>query len=267
MRLLLILIRTLLIVVIFCGIAFGVLLYIQYKNQQSEEQKVTLYDGEILVMNFDQDIYNPGDTVRMQIAGLDKKGNTLCNLEMDLTITPPEGEDIVLSTTMKDGILTNPKCENKTFTTIPDYKAYLEPEIEGNYVFTLTANMPAGPQTISTTLEVSSAPRPRILRRSVSRIYPIDEHQMTIFFIPDKTFRGTVIERLPISFKVDDIYPPAKGDIQGDHRLIIWEDFWAAGVRTELTYKYDAPNKSPVLYKAGPITVEGAIVPSSKDLE
>jgi len=73
----------------------------------------------VLALNPDQSMYKVGETASFALAVLDEKGEIVCDAQLALAITDPQGNKKVLSTNDKS-IKPSSMCGKKELTLIPD---------------------------------------------------------------------------------------------------------------------------------------------------
>ncbi len=230
---------------------------------QSSVLYVQDFTWGVLAFNPDSDVYAPGETGKLQVGVLDDEGVTLCDASLVVRVTAPSGGVEVLSTA-NGKIRRNPDCRDKAVTDIPDYAGETTFAERGTYIFTITAETPNGQRVMTERINVVGRALPNIVRKAVTRIYPLAEYTMRVEFTPSHDFEGAVTEHVPSSFKVRDTVPQASVAPTGDDTIAItWTQRWNAGQTYQLQYTYDAPDISPEFYLLGPVTVDGDMVEES----
>jgi len=91
----------------------------------------------VLVINADKSIYLPGDKARLQIGVLNDRGNTICNANLKLEVTGPNGKSATFLTS-KGTITSSPTCAGNNVTDQPDYFADYSVGASGDYKIKLT---------------------------------------------------------------------------------------------------------------------------------
>lgn len=207
----------------------------------------------VLVINPDKSAYSIGETASFAIAVLDDQGAMVCNADVQLQIISPNGQISTLSTGNHQ-IITNPQCQSKKITTIPDYQAELSITQSGNYQIVLTATTINGTYTISDSFSAQINPKFIIKRITATRIYPFQNYPVTINFTPDSDFSGYLVDSVPLNFQ---IIPSSKFTIekQTDRQVLFWSVNIKAGETVSLDYEYNPPNISPELFTLGPIQI------------
>lgn len=224
----------------------------------------------VLVMNTDRDVYSAGESAYTQMAVLDGGGHTICDADLELSVTSPSGDITIYNnaTSSNLAITTNSECGPETVTDTPDYFVSIPLSEEGEYVFDLKAKTSDGERSISRTIKVEESPF-TITRRSATRIYPKADYEMTIDVLAKKDFFGDINEHLSDGFKIKNVETkiinqserdPFGGaylfsENETDRALeLTWRDVeLLAGDELEIKYIYDAPDISPELYTAGPL--------------
>ncbi len=155
----------------------------------------------VLAINTNKSIYQSGDNVFIAIAVLDETGEMVCDAEVELGITSPDGNLLKLNTT--DGtIIVNPQCFSKDLTVVPDYQANYKTEQAGSYQMQLSATTPDGTYTIHDAFEVNDQARFDVDRLSATRIYPPLTYPVTMKVVASEDFAGVIEERVPASFEI-----------------------------------------------------------------
>ncbi len=205
----------------------------------------------VLALNANKSMYLPGEEAFLQIAVLDDKGNSLCELEsLQLEIRRPDGSIDYLSN--YNGLLIfNPLCELNNVMDEPDFYAYYLLEDEGYYDITLTAKTENGLREIKDTIEARSDILFEIERIGPTRIYPWSSYGMDINIKANQDFKGIFVDYLPLDFKV--MYARNAIKIKDEEELkLVWKVNWKKGQVYHLRYTFDAPNISPEFYTLGP---------------
>ena len=209
----------------------------------------------VLVMNMGKSVYWPGETVDFGMGVLDADGHTVCDAKLTLRIVAPDGTATVLTTEQAKGVVRSKTCGVDNVTDVADYNATYDTFDQGAYAVTLTAKTSQGEYTIADTVRVESVVPIAIGRRGSMRIYPPAGYTMLLDVRPQRRYQGTVEEYLPPSFKVLTVSDGGKV-IKGQQRTTIrWQVDIADHTLKTLTYRYDAPDISPELFRLGPLQV------------
>lgn len=231
--------------------------------EESQLLYVQDFTWGVLAFNPDSDVYAPGETGILQVGVLDDEGVTLCDVNVEIRAIAPSGSVDRLSVA-NGKVRRNPDCRDKAVTDIPDYAANFLFAERGTYVFVISASTPNGQRSMTERVSVVGRALPDIRREAMTRIYPLAEYTMRIFFTPSHSFEGTVTEHVPLSFVLRNPQPAA--DIRPDDeetQSITWTQRWEAGRTYTLEYTYDAPDVSPEFYLLGPLSINGDIVQES----
>ena len=216
----------------------------------------TEFTWGVLVMNMNRSVYWPGETVQFGMGVLNAEGHTICDARLVLTVVAPDGTKTVQTTEQTEkGVQRSSTCGPDNVTDVADYSAEYETADEGNYAVTLTASSEAGEYTITDTVVVDAVIPFAISRRGSMRIYPPAAYTMAIDVRPQKAFQGVVEDYAPPSFEISKVSDGGEV-IKGQQRTTIrWQVDWAARTTHTLTYRYDAPDISPELFRLGPVQV------------
>ena len=216
----------------------------------------TEFTWGVLVINMNRSVYWPGETVQFGMGVLDPTGHTVCDAKLTLAIVAPDGTKTVQTTEQTEkGVQRSTTCGRDNVTDVADYSAEYETYDEGNYAVTLTAKTASGEYTITDTVIVDAVIPYAISRRGSMRIYPPEAYTMAIDVRPQKAFLGVVEDYVPPSFEILKVSEGGKV-IKGQQRTTIrWFVDWKAGTTHTLTYRYDAPDISPEIFRLGPVKV------------
>jgi len=243
------------------------------KLEVEKEGKIYYLEQEffwgVLAINTNKSIYLPNEKAYLQMAVLDDSGHTICDANLKLEITSPDGNITQIYTdanTNQHKIHRSGECGPNNVTDVPDYFAYYElpkatqretdakqgretdakPEQVGIYQMKLI-NLDNGYE-IEDSFEVRESVPFEVERVGPTRIYPPATYEMKFKIKANQDFVGEVIEYVPESF---DIIPDSSFQILDSK--IIWQVDWKAGETYELKYQFDAPDISPYLYLLGPL--------------
>ena len=241
----------------------------------------------VLALNTNKATYLPNENAYLQMAVLDDQGSTICDADLILKITDPQGRMKFLKT--KEGtIIRNPECGPNNVIDKPDYYANYVLSQSGIYKLTLTAKTKDGTRWIDDLIEVKESVPFEVERIGPTRIYPIAQYEMKIKIKANQDFKGQVIERVPSSFEVwepgsrinitevvlspggysepkiikkttipidSEEKPQFTTEDKEEIKEIIWSVNWQAGKEYQLNYILDAPDIAPEFYLLGPLTI------------
>lgn len=229
-----------------------------YSISGRKEEAEQEFAWGVLALNTDQDRYLPGETARIDIGVLDEYGAIVCDADLDIKITNPNGVEITISTG-DGGIQITGTCGLKQPGFIePDYQTFITMNIEGTYTLELTANNFIGAShTLSSEVQVVSSPPYIIHRKAATRLWPFAESPMTIDVEFRTDFTGSITDTVPDAFGITESSPKAKAELhtEMDALTLTWSGSWSAGDTATFTYKYDAPDISPEFYLVGPLVM------------
>ncbi len=201
----------------------------------------------VLAVNTPEATYETGSVAEFHMAALDDRGDTICDAELRLLITPPSGlaEEIPVerSTT----------CGPNNVTDEPDYRALYRLRESGTYDLVLTHVNREGEIVHQVRDAVHAAERMpyTIERAGATRIWPKAPYTMHLTVSAREDWSGTLVEALPRDFVVTDA-GGGESSVWGGAKRLSWELTLAAGESVTLSYEYDAPDRSPYLYLLGP---------------
>jgi len=215
---------------------------------QTYQDSVDFYWG-VLAVNTNKTVYNIGENAHLTMAALDDNGDTLCDAQLDLNITDPDGG------TENVPVISGGGCGFNNVTDLPDYVADYSPSISGEYTIELSRLDDNGQVINSTTdsFDVQVDPPISVERIGPTRIYPKSTYQMHFNIRAKDAFDGTVTEILPEGFTVPGV---GGGTLERKNGALYlsWNLDLAAGASTSLSYTFKAPDASPYLYILGPAT-------------
>ncbi len=155
----------------------------------------------VLAINTDKSIYLPNETANLAMAVLDNTGDMVCDANVTLTITDPNGKQTVLSTS-DNSIIVNPSCHLHNFTLIPDYQASFTVGGVGAYQMDLLAETTDGTRQISDSFQVQNSVAFDITRQTATRIYPPSEYPVNLTVKFNQDFNGQIIDYVPNDFNI-----------------------------------------------------------------
>ncbi|MCK5416627.1 hypothetical protein KAI92_04335 [Candidatus Parcubacteria bacterium] len=234
----------------------------------------------VLAINFNKSIYNLDEEAYIQMGVLDDLGHTICDADLYLEITNPNGVVDELSTASSSFLIfKNPKCGPETVINSPDYYTYYKLEELGEYKIKMIAVTKNGLREIVDKIEVKENLDFEIERIGPTRIYPKADYPMTILFVAEDDFRGDIIEQIPEEFKITSyelqITNSTSSDPFGSEyeykeqvvdgaKNLIWHDIeLKAGDELKIKYVFDAPDRSPDFFLLGLLSLRVQRDPSA----
>ena len=206
----------------------------------------------VLAVNFNKSIFTKGDKARIGAAVLTDMGHTICDAELNLRVTDPNGNFYVFST--GDGSVTRSEtCGPETVTNEPDYLAETKARIIGTYKVSVTAKTSNGVRSIEDKFEVQAEPIFDVERDGPTRIFPPSNYKVTLHIKANQDFKGVVMESMPVSFKLITEKISTE-EVLGNDRVVRWDLDLKKGESQDLVYFFKAPDISPELYKLGPLS-------------
>ena len=211
----------------------------------------------VLAINYNKSVFTPGETADISMGALSNNGNTICDANLKLWITTPLGVEGEVPVT-PSGL-----CNGNNVVDVPDYSATFKfpaTMATGTYKVKLVRfdqNDNVASQ-VTDTIEVRESVPFEIERVGPTRIYPIAHYPMKIRVRANEDFKGYIVEHLPGDFVLID---RGNADLQwGDdaHTFITatWPVDMKKGAVIDLSYIFDAPDRSPYLYELGPIEMK-----------
>jgi hypothetical protein len=146
-----------------------------------------IFPGEFWLSIPNKAVYSPGETAFLQMGVLDDTGHTLCDAELSLEISAPNGE-ISRLTTANGLILINENCNGNSVIEGPDYFAYYETNEPGYYKARITAITKNGEKEIVDGFYVEEDIAFDLERIGPTRIYPPADYEMTFKIRPKEDY-------------------------------------------------------------------------------
>ncbi|MDB9944391.1 hypothetical protein OAD26_00120, partial [bacterium] len=206
----------------------------------------------MLAVNPDQTEYQTGDIATISLGALTPSGNTLCDADLQLYIIDPN-EFMHRVPVIQSGL-----CDGNNVIDVPDYSANFVPEKVGVYEMYVERLDGSGEvlSHTSDTFEVVHKHDVSLRRNGPTRIYPPAFYPMEITISAERSFTGTLTERVPGDFIITDT--DADVTKNGDVYELTWDFDLLGGREKTFSYTFDAPDLSPFLYELGPATLTEA---------
>ena len=203
----------------------------------------TTFTWGVLAVNFDQSVYSLNDTAHIGLAVLDDRGNTVCDANIAMTVTDPQGVAHQFSTA--NGTITDsPQCGPGTVTNLPDYAASLVVRAVGTYQVSVTATTANGPRTITDHFDVEDPPPFDVMRTAPTRIYPPAPYNVSIAVKANANYNGPITESVPASFAIRSGNFSSQ-TTNGTTDTLTWQAKLNKGDTMTLGYSFMAPDVSP----------------------
>ena len=254
---------------------YSVKFYITDRSGEEVEEFELMQDFSwgVLAMNFNKSMYVPSEEAYIQMAVLDESGHTVCGAAAELRITNYELRIDETLTVENGGIKLSEQCGPETVTSEPDYYVRYVFSEAGEYEFT----MRTGEKEIRETIVVAEERLFDIERLGPTRIWPKADYGFRIVVKPGEDFKGDIVESVPTGFKISNVdfrmsntdgrdpyganYKYYEIEEDGVKKLV-WQDVEIfAGDELEISYTFDAPDRSPELYLVGPLALKEAELP------
>jgi hypothetical protein len=209
----------------------------------------------ILAINTHKSTYAEQEEAFIGISVLDNEGAMVCDADLTLTITDPDGATTTLR--RSDGtIKMSPECHVYGATDLPDFYAYYAVKTEGEYEMDVVASGNGIATTAKDTFEVRRLIDFDVARNGPTRIYPPAEYRMDFTVKPLEDYCGPVKEYVPPSFEVMNQEGMTVTSTK-DAKILQWEKRLDRGEIYEFGYEFSAPDISPGLLKLGPLEIGG----------
>jgi len=214
----------------------------------------TDFSWGVLAFNSNKSIYSPNEKAYLQMGVVNDLGHTLCDADLTMEITAPDGSVTVQKTEVSaNPIIRNPECGPDNVITTPDYYSYYTTGETGTYAVRLIAETANGQKEIRDQFEVRDYIPFDIDRTGPTRVYPYAGYEVTFTVKANEDYQGDFIEKMPTSFKV--VYVDgAVETVNGEDLELKWTVDWKKGESYFYRYILDPPNISPEFFLLGPIT-------------
>lgn len=213
----------------------------------------------ILSINPNKTEYQRGETITLSMGALTPNGNTVCEANLELYHTSPNGFIEKLPVTPSG------ECRGNTVVDSPDFSASAVADLPGEHILYLERLDDDGNVLGFTTdtFFVVSNQLISIERNGPTRIFPPAPYPMTLTVASEKSFTGTLTERVPANFEIFDT--DAEITRKGEWKELKWELSMFEEESRTVSYRFDAPDISPYLYELGPARlVDEAIASESR---
>jgi len=239
--------------------------YIKIDDDEEIIKQQDFYLG-VLAINVNKSVYVPREKAHLQMGALTDDGHTICDADLWMSVTDPEGKETDFST--EDGSINlSGKCSGDSFVNVPDYFAYYDIGDIGTYNMKLI-NLDSG-QEIGDSFEVKNKVSFDVERTGPTRIFPPAKYQVTMSIVPDQDFNGDIVEYVPDSFEITNTsltvgngsstvltsenITVGKSEKEENTTEIVWSANIKKGETCVLSYEFDAPDISPEFYLLGPL--------------
>jgi len=227
-------------------------LYID-ENNTIIEDSFEFYWG-VLAVNTNKSIYSPNEEVKLSLAALTDKGDTICDADLYLQIIDPS------NTFREVEVLPSGMCGKNNVTDVPDYSAFFtETEEVGLYKIQLEHRNREGVvvHKIQDSFEVRDFIPFDIERIAPTRIYPPVPYKVDLNITANQEFKGDIVEKVPKGFVLVDA--GGADIITGPDAVeLVWSDVvLEENEELKLSYVFDAPDISPYTYLLGPLNMDG----------
>ncbi len=213
-------------------------------------ETVEFYWG-LLAMNVNQSSYVPGEMVPIAMAALDDLGDTICDADLQLSVTDPAG------TAHNVPVEQSGLCGDNNVIDVADYLATYTAGGVGAYTLALTEydNENRIIHRIFDSFTVEENVPFNVRRSGMTRIYPVAPYTMDLELYSANGFVGEFVESVPADFEIL-AYDGAEVRMYGGAKNLVWNVDLAPGERTTVSYTYDAPDLSPYMFLLGPAKVQ-----------
>nr|MCK4930222.1 hypothetical protein [Nanoarchaeota archaeon] len=207
----------------------------------------------VLAINTHKSIYLPNETAFIGIAVLDNAGRMVCDADVTLEITAPDGSITILSTS-DNTIKVSPECRVYGVTNLPDYYTYYGIGGVGNYSMNLTAITRNGVRSLIDNFVVQESVDFDVARDGPTRIYPPVPYVMNFTIKANQNYTGPIKEFVPASFNITSQQGLTIITVN-DTKILEWSKELVAGETYNLAYEFDAPDVSPYLFTLGALEI------------
>jgi hypothetical protein len=232
----------------------------KYKVEVVVNENETLYTDTfefywgVLAVNTNKTMYSPNEKVKLNMAALTDKGDTICNANLQLKIVDPENNIYEIPVEQSG------HCGKNNVTDVPDYLADFDKTNKpGLYTIQLQHLNHEGEvvHNIRDSFEVRDYIPYDIERTAPTRIYPLAPYDVKLNIKANRIYDGDIVERIPRGFVVDDSEGMEVVTLP-EYTELIWRGIkLEEGQEIELSYHFDAPDVSPYMYLLGPLNMDG----------
>ncbi len=224
----------------------------------SENESVFIDEFEfywgVLAVNTKKSMYFPNEEVKLNLAALTDRGDTICDAILELKIINPKNEFFEVPVEQSGS------CDKNNVTDIPDYLASFSDTGEwGLYKIQLQHKNKAGEvvHKIEENFEVRDYIPFDIERTAPTRIYPPSPYSVNLNITAYRDFTGDINEKVPRGFIIENLEGAVISSLP-EYTLITWKDVTLKeGEKLNLSYRFDAPDISPYMYLLGPLDMDG----------
>lgn len=249
--------------------------YAMVVNIQDGDQayaSVKDFSWGVLAINTNKSIYLPGEEAYLQMGVLDDFGNTICNADLYLEVTAPDGGVAQLNT--DNGLLTrNFLCGPNNVISEPDYFAHYGLAGAGIYQMKLMASTKNGIKEITDQFEVHENVPFEVERIGPTRIWPVANYHMDLNIKANENYNGDITDIMPANFQLVGMVLRLNGQIllpgvdydfkllddhenEKDTKILAWQRLkLKTNDSLEINYEFDAPDISPEFFLLGPMTI------------
>ncbi len=205
----------------------------------------------ILTTNPNKSEYEVGETAQISVGVLTPTGHTVCDANLDLYVTDPEG--------FVSRYLVDPSglCDGNNVIDVPDFSTFVPVTTAGVYELYLERLDDDGSVLGFTTDTFNAVPLQQTIsieRTGPTRIYPLAPYTMSLKVDSAGDFDGTLTEYVPASFVVFDT--DASVEREGEWLKLVWDLSVSASGTETISYQFDAPDISPYLFTLGPARLD-----------
>jgi hypothetical protein len=232
----------------------------KYKVEVVIDENETLYTDTfefywgVLAVNTTKTMYSSNEKVKLNLAALTDKGDTICDANLQLKVIDPENNIYEVPVSQSG------HCGKNNVTDIPDYLADFDKTDKlGVYTVQLQHLNTDGEvvHKIRDTFEVRDYIPYDIERTAPTRIYPPAPYEVKLNIKANRVYDGDIVERIPRGFVIVESEGMETITLP-DYTELIWRGIkLEEGQSIELKYKFDAPDISPYMYLLGPLDMGG----------
>ncbi len=225
-------------------------IYLDAKNDQYIEQD---FLWGVLAFNADQSIYSPGQKAFLSMSVLDDRGKMVCDADVSLSITSPNGVTSKLSIA-ENTINISDECLVYGVTSLPDYYTSYNTSVSGEYLINLVAVTSNGPRYLTDKFLVQEKPEFNLKRDGPTRLFPKVFYEMKFSITANINHTGPILEKVPKDF---EILAQEGMVIESDdnYQYLIWQKDFSKNEVVEVKYSFKSPPISPQFYKLGPMEI------------
>ena len=266
---------------------------ITVKDGNKENVEIQEFEWGVLTVNSDKSLYKTGDTANINLGVLNEYGHTVCDADVILSVTDPDGDKSYPE------VLPSDDCGLDNITETPDYSASYEVAKQGTYKIEVIASTETGTLEITDAFDGMDSVDFGVQRIGPTRINPAAIYTMRFKVTAGKDFSGKMTEFIPADFDIYEVSgsdgatttaeiadspvaadtfdggatttdeisdssgavvqtadnDPATIEVTDAVKMISWNVEMKTGQTYDFSYTFKAPALSPYIFLMGPLQI------------